>query len=317
MPPPTPHPSERRAPPTAPSFAEAPAERARPLVVGGNAAFTRFVSSVLARDPQPSRAPARAPTGDVVRDALTELRASSEAIDRNTAAAIDGGALRVRYLADVQTDPDSDALLAGWGYDKTKLVVKVCPDGERRVIPLNAEGTAHSHGSHSYLFVARGVSVARMRQLLVHETNHALRLEDGPRPAAESFERYKDEFQAYWVAEYRGVADLDARARQIRAHILRDYAPIAARYGTDTAFKALVDGHTRPDGNVLNSPNWRAAEEALAGTGTDETKLFAALNAMNAAEKALVRANADFMQRMRTKLSGDSLTRATTILGGP
>ena len=35
------------------------------------------------------------------------------------------------------------------------------------------------------------------------------------------------------------------------------------------------------------------------------------------AEKALARANADFMQRMRTKLSGDSLTRATTILGGP
>jgi hypothetical protein len=313
-----PRPGDTRAA-TGTTPAQAPTELERRLLAG-NAAFARYAARQPAPAPTTAPTPTTAPAakGDVVQDALTELRASADATDRNTAKAIDAGTMTVRYLEDLKVHPDSDALLDGWGYDKTKLIVRLCPNGEQRVLQRNAEGAAHDDCGKAWLFVAKTVTVARMRQLLVHETNHAMRVTEGPRPTQESFERYKDEFQAYWIAEFRGVADLDARAGQIRQHILRDYAAIAARYNTDNAFKALVDAHKRPDGNVLNSANWRAAEQAMAGPGADPTKLFAALSAMDPAERALVKANAGFMQRLRAELSHEDCVRAVKILdGGP
>ena len=92
--------------------------------------------------------------------------------------------------------------------------------------------------------------VARWKGSLVHETSHALNKDT--KHAGDSFDRYKGEFRAYWVAEYRGVANLGVRAQQIKAHILGDYPQLKNRYNADAAFKAQVDGHTRPDGNVTN-----------------------------------------------------------------
>ena len=40
---------------------------------------------------------------------------------------------------------------------------------------------------------------------------------------ANSIGRYKGEFRAYFLSEFAGVKDEAARARQVRAHILRDY----------------------------------------------------------------------------------------------
>ena len=298
--------------------ASAPAERAAALrrlaPHVGNAALAR----VLARQPEApvEEAPApAAPTGDVVQDALAELRASDVLIDKNTAEAIDAGAMSVRYLDEVPEDPDSDDLLDGWGYDKTQYVVKVCPNGEQLVIQRNAEGTAHSECGTSWLFVSRTVSVARMREVLVHETNHAMRLDEGSHGSAESIERYKDEFQAYWVAEFRDVADLDDRARQIREHILRDYPALRSRYDSDDDFKAEVDAHTRPDGNVINSSRWRRVQEAAAGMGTDEEAIFAALGEMSEEEKTEARNSTEFMQLLRDELSGSELDRALALVG--
>ena len=312
-----PRPGEERAA-TGATSAPAPTELQRRLLAG-NAEFARYaarqpVTPVPTTAPTPGQAPPA--RGDVVQDALTALRASADATDRNTAKAIDAGTMSVRYMEDLTVDPNSDALLDGWGFDKTKLIVRLCPNGEQRVLQRNFEGAAHDDCGTEWLFVSKTVTVTRMRQILVHETNHAMRLDEGPRPATDSFDRYKDEFQAYWIAEFRGVADLDARAGQVRQHILRDYPPLGARYNTDNAFKALVNGHKRPDGNVLNSANWRAAEQAMAGPGADPTKLIAALSAMDPAERALVKANAGFMQRLRVELTGDDLARAEKLLGG-
>ncbi|HLL23929.1 MAG TPA: hypothetical protein VK427_17445 [Kofleriaceae bacterium] len=97
------------------------------------------------------------------------------------------------------------------------------------------------------IFGLRSVSVDRWRTLLVHETNHA-------RNAVPSniLERYRSEFRAYWVAEYAGVANLDDRARQIKAHVLADYPPIRAAYDGDPATKTAIDGIMRPDANTDN-----------------------------------------------------------------
>jgi hypothetical protein len=307
----------------------APAALLGDRLQAGNYAVSRFVRGLsasrsgtlaVARDPVPAApvtpaAPAAA-TGDILKDALAELRASSELVDRNTAQAIDEGTMKVRYLDDLALDPKSDDLLDGWGFDKTKYAVRMCPSGERRVIQRNAEGSAHHDCGTSWLFVAKTVSVSRMRELLVHETNHAMRLDEGTMAAADSFDRYKDEFQAYWVAEFRGVKDLDDRAKQIRAHILADYPALGARHGTDAKFAALVDAHTRPDGNVLNSLRWKAIEEAVAGLGTDEDTLFAALRALSPEERAATAANADLVERVRDDLSGDDLLRANLLMAG-
>jgi hypothetical protein len=284
--------------------------RLQPLV--GNAALARVIARQPEAPVQEPPAPA-APTGDVLQDALAELRASTELIDRNTAEAIDGGSMSVRYLDEVPDDPDSDALLEGWGFDKTLYFVKVCPNGEQLVIQRNAQGTAHDECGTSWLFVARGVTVARMREILVHETNHAMRLDEGE--DADSIERYKDEFQAYWVAEFRSVADLDDRARQIREHILRDYPALKARYDTDDDFKAEVDAHTRPDGNVINSLRWRRVLEAAAGLGTDEEAIFTAIGEMSAEEKEAARNDPNFTSVLHDELSGEELERALALLG--
>ncbi len=282
----------------------------------GNAAVGRAIArQPTGAPPLPARPPA-APAADVVQDALKQLRASGDVLDRNTAEAIDAGRMSVRYLQDLKVDPDNDALLDGWGFDKTILQVLLCPNGERRVIQKNAEGTAHDDCGTEWLFVSRNVTVTRMRELLVHETNHAMRLDEGPRPAADSFDRYKDEFQAYFISEYRKVADLDDRARQVRAHILRDYAAIAARYKTDAAFKTLVDGHKRPDANTLNSVRWRAIQEAAAGLGTDEEAIFEAIRHMSLAERAAARADPNFTAILNDELSGDELQRAQLLLSG-
>jgi hypothetical protein len=257
-----------------------------------------------------------AATGDEIQDALQELRDSGDLIDRNTAERVDSGALKVMYLDDLRTDPDNDALLEGWGYDKTQFVVRLSPAGAQMVVQTNAQGTLYTEEDGTiWLFVAKGVGVPRMRTILVHETNHAMRLHDGS-DAADSFERYQDEFQAYWVSEFREVEDLDDRAAQIRAHLLRDYPAIKARYETDEDFKAQVDAYTRPDANVLNSERWRRIEEAAAGLGTDEAAIFAAIRAMSPEEREAAKGDPNFMALLRDELSGEDLARALMLLDG-
>jgi hypothetical protein len=286
----------------------------------GNAAIGRALArQPVEAPPAPtgdSPAAPAAPTGDVLTDALTELRASTETIDRNTAEAVDSGVMRVMYIQDLRTDPASDSLLDAWGHDKTQFVVLLSPGGEQMVVQRNAQGTVHHENGQAWLFASNAVSVARMRSIIVHEANHAMRLDEGSHDAADSLDRYKDEFQAYWVAEFRDVADLDDRARQIRAHILRDYPVLSARYNSDEDFKALVDAHTRPDANVLNSLRWRAVEEAAAGIGTDEDAIFAAIRSMSAAEKAAARGDPNFVAILQDELSGDELARAMLLLAG-
>jgi hypothetical protein len=255
---------------------------------------------------------------DPLQQALQELRDSTELVDRNTAELIDGGRLTALYLEDLRTDPDSDALLDGWGIDKTAFVVRLSPAGERMVVQKNAIGTVYQEGGKSYIFVGKTLSVASMKATLVHESNHAMRLhEAGHTDAADSIERYADEFQAYWVdPDFRGEADLDKRAANIKAHLLRDYPALKARYDTDADFKAAVDAHTRPDANVLNSARWRAIEEAVAGWGTDESAIYAAIQAMSPEERAIARTDPNLMALLRGDLSGDELQRALLLLEG-
>jgi hypothetical protein len=90
--------------------------------------------------------------------------------------------------------------------------------------------------------------VAEWKTTLVHETSHAA----NPADRTSQLESYKSEFRAYWVADYANVADPDARAAQVKARVLRDYAAINDAYNSDPAVKTAIDSYTRPEGDVEN-----------------------------------------------------------------
>ena len=108
----------------------------------------------------------------------------------------------------------------------------------------------------------------------IHEASHILVTAYGEHPAKEdpaSFDRYKDEFRAYWVEPHglfppSNYATEDARARAIRNYIIGPgpqpgrsvYPESQQRYwgsadrpqskSPDREFRRQVDAHTRPDG---------------------------------------------------------------------
>jgi hypothetical protein len=183
------------------------------------------------------------------RNAATQLRASSQEIDRNTAQHLADGSITAYYMDDLRQPPNVDTLVRGWGYDPTVYTAYLEPPGNTEYMLVQRNSSGFRRQGTSKIFGWRRLSVDVWQTLLVHETNHAL----NPNVTA-PVERYKSEFRAYWVAEFRGVADLDDRARQIKAHILRDYPIISVPYNdaTHPEVKQQIDAHTRPDGNVTN-----------------------------------------------------------------
>jgi hypothetical protein len=130
---------------------------------------------------------------------------------------------------------------------------------------------------------------------LVHETSHILVADYGEHPGtdtdASSFDRYRDEFRAFFVEPGGDFGHLapDARADAIRDHMvgasagagaydLLDAAFWAAPHATNT-FRAQVLAHRRPDGfNLGNSPYLDRLVHLLrdqqAGRATVEETLF-------------------------------------------
>jgi hypothetical protein len=149
------------------------------------------------------------------------------------------------------------------------------------------------------------------RQLMstfVHETSHTLVASYGQHPGttvnAASFDRYKDEFRAYYVDPYdTRFADLepDRRATAIRTLLVgrsatnpnpatHAYSQLQAVYWTNAAFRAQVNAHTRPDGfNLTNSPRLDRLFTALSNAAGDPSRvddLVIAVTRLPAAERA-------------------------------
>ncbi|MEZ4398496.1 MAG: DUF4157 domain-containing protein [Kofleriaceae bacterium] len=192
----------------------------------------------------------RVPAGHA-RDAATQLAASTVPIEQNTARLLSTGALKCYYFDTLAHAPNENAILAAQSppLDPALWAVLVHPErAQNMIVQRNAVGFRLEDSSND-IFGQSTQSVDRWKTLLVHEVNHAR----NPIPGT-VVERYQSEFRAYWLAEYSGVADLDDRARQVKAHILRDYPAISAAYNADnpTGTRAAIDGHTRPAGNLDN-----------------------------------------------------------------
>jgi hypothetical protein len=250
--------------------------------------------------------------GDPIGDTLVLLRYGESLLERNTAENIDSGKLKAHYMEDCATDPKSDELLKSWKMDPKVYVVLIHPDTkEQMIIQLNAIGFR----SGGAIFVKRSQSIQSVRSTLVHETNHALEPDSISKAEAASFERYKDEFQAYWVdPDYAGVTDPDKRAAEIKAHILADYPQLKASYDADEDFKKKVDGHTRPSGNLINSARWAAIEQAVETAPVDAKVIVDNITAMSAEERAFVRADPNFSAMLGRGLGGAALKSAQDAL---
>ncbi len=187
-----------------------------------------------------------APAGKI-RDATGLLLLSWEIVDRNTAQRILNRDMAVYYIEDLSQPPNVNNLVTGYGRDPTLWTLYYRPGSTTQTIwvQLNAEGF-RIVGSN-IICGFRRLSLDRWQTLLVHETNHAR----NPDPTTPLL-NYQGEFRAYWVAEFRSVADLDVRAAQIKAHVLAGYPEISAAYNADATVKAAIDAYTRPTGNITN-----------------------------------------------------------------
>lgn len=177
-----------------------------------------------------------------------------------------------------------------------------------------------------------------LASILVHETSHTLVAAYGEHPGtvtnAASFDRYKDEFRAYYIDPYDGRFNSlapDRRAAAIRTHLVgtsttnpnpatHAYSGLQAAYWTTPAFKAQVDGHTRPDGfNLTSSPRLDELFQLLTAAGGDPTKVDAVVLAiirLPVAERTEA-AGATLIQTLLQPLAEPDRQRVRRSLGAP
>ena len=195
-----------------------------------------------------------------IREAALQLSQSDEEIDRNTVQQLVQGRIHAYYIEDLTVPANAAAILAGAHLDPAVFTVYLHPTtGQNLFAQKNFVGFRPD--GMTDIFGKRSLTVDRWKTLLVHETSHAL----NPTPTT-PLERFKEEFRAYWVSEYRNVVNLDERARLIREHILRDYPPIKAAYDSDPAVASAIDLYDRPEGEMTNATGLTTTPAATTGT---------------------------------------------------
>ncbi len=173
---------------------------------------------------------------------------------------------------------------------------------------------------------------------LVHECSHILVKAYGEHPDtktdAASFDRYKDEFRAYFVEQFGTFAeekDLDKRAAMIKRQLIgtsladtRGYADLRNAYWTLPAgdkFRTDIDNHKRPDGfNLTNSPRLDRFFTALGPAATDPhgavDEVMVAIAHMTAAERVEARASAMIKGKIEA-CGADAAKRIFAALDAP
>ena len=170
----------------------------------------------------------------------------------------------------------------------------------------------------------------------VHETSHIIVSDYGEHPGTDtdsgSFDRYKDEFRAYWIEPHGSFSTLapDARADAIRNKLVGasagagdyedlDHAFWAAPHATNT-FRASVLAHRRPDGfNLDNSPYLdrlvHLLRDVQAGRSTAEDAVFQ-VTVLSPAERAEA-AGATLITSLLGRLAAGDADRIRRALTSP
>jgi hypothetical protein len=336
----------------APERAAAPAPPMPRILALQRSAGNRAVSSMLARQ-APATAPAVAAAEQsaveslaLIRDSYKQMLVSTEPRIKNTALMMDApgsppGGKRVRATpmtlrsdsADLNLKHGTDPNTTSYYFFGTKQ------DNEHERVQ-DLLGTIEGENTIVIRGKAPGTGALRTHEevigTLVHETAHILVADYGEHPGtstdAGSFDRYKDEFRAYFLephSSFTGMAE-DARADAIRDHLVGTaagtggYADLNQSYWAtphDTnQFRKDVLAHRRPDGFNLNHSPYldrlfhllRAQKE---GKATVEDSLYQ-ITVLSPAERTEA-AGATLIAKMLADLPGPEAERLKKALNSP
>jgi hypothetical protein len=276
-------------------------------------AGNRAVSALLQRQAPPAAPPDARAVAEAnalesivqLRDTHREMLASPVQRIRNTALMIDPPGERPAGRR-VRTTPmtlrsDSAQLVADHGGDPatTGYYFYGPHQDNEHEDGLNTLGTVE--GDSTIVIRVKNPSTGALQSrsdlvdTFVHETSHIIVSDYGEHPGTDtdsgSFDRYKDEFRAYFIEPNGPFSALaaDARAAAIRVHMCGatkgtgDYEDLDAAFWAEplatNQFRARVLAHRAPDGfNLDNSPYLDRLVHLLrdqqAGRATVEETLF-------------------------------------------
>jgi hypothetical protein len=175
-------------------------------------------------------------------------------------------------------------------------------------------------------------SLEDMANTVVHECSHYFVSQYGELPQtniASSFDRYADEFRAYWVeGRYGDLPDAE-RARKIREHLVgtagdptSGYPALHTAYfaAGPNPFKAQVDALTGPLGfNLTNSIRlhrlWQLFQNQAAGTASVDDLIFA-IARLPRDERAEA-ARSTLIKKLETAIGGIGARRVRAALTVP
>ncbi len=173
--------------------------------------------------------------------------------------------------------------------------------------------------------------------VFVHEVSHLLVSGYGEHPGtstdAGSFDRYKDEFRAYFIepfGNFDAITDANLKAAAIKTHLVGTnatsggYEHLRNAYWAGTAatntFRQQVDAHTRPDGfNQRNSPRLDGLFQLLVAAKTGRAtveQVILQIALINDAERADAQAST-LINRLAGELGGDGASRVRAALTHP
>ncbi len=176
-------------------------------------------------------------------------------------------------------------------------------------------------------------SLEEMANTVVHECSHYFVSQYGELPqtnvSASSFDRYADEFRAYWVEGRWGDLPAAERAAKIREHLVGTAGDPTSGYGAlhtayfaagPNPFKTRVDALTGPLGfNLTNSIRlhrlWQLFKDQAAGTATVDDLVFA-IARLPPAERAEA-AGATLIRTFETAIGGLGARRVRAALSAP
>ena len=253
---------------------------------------------------QRSDAPLAIPALDPIQDILEDFR-NGELIEKNTAEMVDNGRVTHYYIDEcppyTESELEPESPYKEVLHPITGKVIKI-----QKIAKGFAEGTD--------IFTNRLEDPELIKTIFIHEVNHVLYHGKESKDDGASFDRYRDEFQAYWISKHSEIEDLDKRAERIKMYILIGYPALGKQYATNKKFKRQVDNHKRPDGNLINSPRWEAVIKATEGDDVDKEALFQALQEMSSEERAFVRDDKNFMKLITDALKYDDILKAYLYL---
>ncbi len=190
---------------------------------------------------------------------IIHMAKNGPGIDRNTALKVITGTVRAHDRPSVPL-PNSVALCHQNGFDPTNWTYYMNPVDGTPIPWLNGMSGKSFNATNVIVVFAEMNNIDESVNMLIHEINHSVNIQ--PADPLAGVADFKEEFRAYWVAQYRNVAHLPTRTGQIFNHIMANYGYISGPYNSNLFSHNAIDQFCHDAANGLN---------VFAGRNTDNS----------------------------------------------